>query len=252
MKSEIFQIDSTRQYQEVKKTLSKKQQPGKVMRFLMNALESYRQSRKLGWSRPWNKYHLTVFQSFKLNVERDKDLLAQARQLITRDVAMPSSARQFVIDLLAHEDRLMGFVFVHDYQDPEENRLYEGVTLSLGRIKDKKYRDRVDLIFESPVVDGVSKGLSRLRAYVDPFMGAKEPLWSFTIKESLPDNAASCFEKLTDCSWNWATDEEKIWDHWTSAYIDYFAPRQKMLEMSYFYQAEKPASRIQTKEVKAA
>jgi len=250
MKAGSFQIDSVKQYQQVKKTISRKQQPGKVMRFLMNALESYRQSRKLGWSRPWNKYHLTVFQSFKLKLAVDQELFNHARQLLENDVAMPSSALHFVKDLLA-DGQLMGFLFVHDYQDPEEQQLYEGVTLSLGRIKDKKYRDRIDLIFESPVIDGVSQGLSRVRVYIDPFMGAKEPLWHYTLTDNL-DSAYLCFEQLGACSWDWADDDKKLWNHWTENYINYFGPRKQLLSQSYLCQPAQPESRILNKAEQAA
>lgn len=252
MKAGSFQIDSAKQYKQVKKTISKKQQPGKVMRFLMNALESYRQSRKLGWSRPWNKYHLTVFQSFKLKADVDQNLFAMARDLLNQDIAMPSSAQHFVQDLLGNEQQLMGFVFVHDYQDPGDSQLYEGVTLSLGRVNDKKYRDRIDLIFESPVIGGESQGLSRVRVYIDPYMGAKEPLWTYTLTENLGSHAYTCFDLLSNCSWNWAVDESKLWNHWTESYIDYFAPRQQVLTQSYLYQAERPENRILNKAEQAA
>lgn len=252
MKSGSFQIDSARQYQQVKKTVSKKQQPGKVMRFLMNALESYRQSRKLGWSRPWNKYHLTVFQAFKLKTGMDQNLFDMARSFLEHDIAMPSSARHFVQDLLDDEQKLMGFVFVHDYQDPDDGLIYEGVTLSLGRVNDKKYRDRIDLIFESPVIDGGSQGLARVRVYIDPYMGAKEPLWTYTLCENLGNRAYACFDRLGSCSWNWAKEDDKLWNHWTENYIDYFGPRQQLLNQSYFYQADKPESRIRSKTEQAA
>jgi len=252
MKAGSFQIDSTRQYQQVKKTISKKKQPGKVMRFLMNALESYRQSRKLGWSRPWNKYHLTVFQSFKLKADADQNLFVMARDLLEQDIAMPSSAQHFVQDLLDNEQQLMGFVFAHDYQDPDDGQLYEGMTLSLGRVNDKKYRDRIDLIFESHVIGGVSQGLSRVRVFIDPYMGAKEPLWAYTLKQNLGNYAYACFDQLSNYSWSCAEDDSKLWNHWTENYIDYFAPRKQTLTQSYLYQAESPESRILNKAEQAA
>lgn len=252
MKAGSFQIDSATEYQQVKKTISRKQQPGKVMRFLMNGLESYRQSRKLGWSRPWNKYHLTVFQSFKLKPADDQQLFDMARDFLEQDVTMPSSAQHFVSDLLDAKEQLMGFLFVHDYQDPDDQQTYEGITLSLGRVKDKKYRDRIDLIFESPVVDNRSQGLSRVRVYIDPYMGAKEPLWTYTLEQNLGHQAFSCFDQLAQCSWDWAENDNKLWNHWTENYIDYFGPRKQAFSMSYLYQAGQPDSRIQNKSDQAA
>ena len=250
MKVGSYQIDDVTEYQRIKKVISKKNQPNKIIRFLMNALESYRQARKLGWSRPWNKYDLTVFQTFRLNLAEDNELITQLANIIENDISMPSSARKFVEELLVDKAHLMGFLFVHDYQ--QEGQQYEGVTFSLGRVKDKRYRDRIDLIFESPVNDGVSQGFSRIRVYIDPFMGVKEPLWSCLVEKDLSAQAQHLFEQLTHVSWAWAEQEDRQWKHWTSDYIDYFAPRQQMLEMSYLYQPALPESRIRLDEEQAA
>ncbi|MDH5394017.1 MAG: hypothetical protein OEY11_12585 [Gammaproteobacteria bacterium] len=250
MKTGSYQIDNTTEYRRIKKILSKKNQPSKIMCFLMNALESYRQARKLGWSRPWNKYHLNVFQTFKLKFADDQALQELVSNILQHEIAMPASAKQFVNDLLSDEMHLMGFVFVHDFDD--DGQLYEGVTYSLGRVKDKKYRDRIDLILESPVYAEKSQGLSRMRVYIDPYMTAKEPLWASTHGDNLSHDALQLFDQLADCSWSWASQEKRLWHHWTADYIDYFAPRQKMLEMSYFYQADRPKSRIQRRAEQAA
>lgn len=250
MNNGSYQIDSTTEYRRVKRLLSKKTPPNKVMRFLMNAFESYRQARKLGWSRPWNKYNLTVFQSFKLKFSEDKGLQELVSRILEDEIAMPASAKHFVKDLLSDHQHLNGFVFVHDHQD--EGQLYEGVTYSLGRVKDKKYRDRIDLILESPVHAGKSQGLSRIRVYIDPFMLAKEPLWASTHTQSLSRHAFELFDQLADCSWAWPSQATRLWNHWTADYINYFAPRKKMLELSYFYQADRPKSRIQRRAEQAA
>ena len=242
MNAETFKINSSTEYNRVKKAISKKNQPNKVMRFLMNSLESYRQSRKLGWSRPWNKYNLTVFQSFRLKMDEDTKLLDLAKELLEKDISMPSSARYFVNDLLADTRHMMGFVFVHEYMD--DGQLYEGVTFSLGRVNDKKYRDRIDLILESPVHEDKSQGFSRMRVFIDPFTAAKEPLWACTVSDELSNSAYQLFDQLSEASWSWAEQVHRIWQHWTSSYIDYFAPRQNVLEMSYFYQPDQPKSRI--------
>ena len=242
MNAESYQIDSVTEYNRIKKAISKKDQPNKVIRFLMNSLESYRQSRKLGWSRPWNKYNLTVFQSFKLKFAEETKLLDLAKVLLEKDISMPSSARYFVEELLADEQHLMGFVFVHEYMD--EGQFYEGVTFSIGRVKDKKYRDRIDLILESPVNEGKSQGFSRMRVYIDPFTGAKEPLWACTVSDALSSSAYQLFEQMSEISWSWADQADRLWQHWTSNYIDYFGPRQHELNMSYFYQPGQPKSRI--------
>ena len=61
----------------------------------------------------------------------------------------------------------MGFVFTHEFS--EDGKQYEGATLSLGRKNQKRYRDRIDIIFESPVIAGISQGLERIRVYIDPY-----------------------------------------------------------------------------------
>lgn len=249
MNQESYKIDNVTEYDRVKKAISKKDQPNKMMCFLMNALESYRQSRKLGWSRPWNKYDLTVFQSFRLKFSEDTELLNLASQLLQNDIAMPSSAGAFITELLEDKKHLMGFVFVHEYMD--NGQLFEGVTFSLGRVNDKKYRDRIDLILESPVASDKSQGFSRMRVYIDPYTGAKEPLWHCTVSDKLSSHAYQLFHLLSDASWDWAQNEERLWQHWTSNYIDYFGSRQNELALSYFHQNQ-PDTRIMNVKEQAA
>jgi hypothetical protein len=250
MIKDAYSIKTADEYSEVRKILSKKEKPHKVMCLLMNALESYRQARKLGWSRPWNKYDLTVFQSFKINFERDQSIISLASDLLKNDLSMPTSARYFVNELLADQEHLMGFIFVHDYQ--QAGQTYEGVTLSLGRIHDKKFRDRVDIILESPLQDGHSAGLSRIRLYVDPYTGIKEPLWSSVVEKNIPDAAVRLFHDLSDVSWQWSEDAQKHWNHWTSTYISYFGERKLSPDQAYFYVSGKPKSKLRVKTDEAA
>lgn len=250
MSKDKYTINTLDEYSEVRKILSNKQKPHAVMRMLMNALESYRQSRKLGWSRPWNKYDLTVFQSFKINSERDQALLQLAGVLLKEELPMPSSARNFVHELLADQQHLMGFIFVHEYR--QDGQIFEGATLSLGRIHNKKFRDRIDLILESPIEDNRSTGFARMRVYIDPYTGIKEPLWNSVVPGTLSDRAVRLFHALSDISWQWAEDKEKQWDHWTSAYIDYFAERKNLPDRAYFHVAGKPQARQQESADQAA
>lgn len=231
-------IGSEQEYQAVKGDISRRKRPAKVLRILMNAMEAYRQSRKYGWSRPWNKYGLTNFQSFRLTWPRDVGLLELLQQVLDeRFVDMPDEARHFCTELLQGREELLGFVFVHELEEPNGSR-FEGVTLSLGRINAKRYRDRLDLILESPLQDGYSTGLGRIRLYVDPYQEErKEPLWQRALQGSnLGTGAAQrLFAELADASWQWAEQPERLWDHWTSAYIDYFGPRQWGMTHSYFF-----------------
>lgn len=238
-------ISNEAEYQNTLAILADQNRPASILRFLMNKLESYRNSRKIGWSRPWNKYGLMNVQSFKLDFSQDTELLDLAQQVLNDHFSsMPIVASRFIDQLLADPSQLMGFIFVHEYFS--EGQTYEGVNLSLGRRTDGKprYRDRFDLILESPVENGHSLGLSRARVYVDPYLAIPEALWSASTQIDMSHSATHLFEYLTDISWNWAEDSARIWDHWTSTYIDYFGPRQLFLKKSYFYLDENPEGRI--------
>lgn len=76
MSTDNLEIRSEADYQNVLATLSRRDRPHAILRFLMRALESYRAARKMGWSRPWNKYGVVNFQSFKLDPAQDHELLA--------------------------------------------------------------------------------------------------------------------------------------------------------------------------------
>jgi hypothetical protein len=163
--------------------------------------------------------------------------------LATECADMPAAASQFIDELLAQRERLMGFIFVYEYEDGGTQ--YEGVNLSFGRkaTHEPRYRDRFDLILESPVFDGISRGLQRMRVYVDPYNGQKEPLWSAQ-QSPRGTAAARLFDHLAAISWQWADDPQRIWDHWTSAYIDYFGPRRLVLQKSYFHMPDAPWVRV--------
>lgn len=223
------------QYRSFKQTLSKKKRPARILRVMMNALESYRGARKIGWSRPWNKYGLTVFQTFKLDHEQLASFADIATDIIDGEcLGMPSSACEFCRDLLSRREELMGFIFVHEFTNID-GRHFEGATLSLGRRHKRQYRDRLDLIVEAEVDGEKSNGISRLRLFVDPFHGTKDLLWSETIDAALSPRTRDLFSGLSAASWDWAHSNEYLWDHWTSAYIDYFGPRQWPMRQSSFY-----------------
>lgn len=232
-----YDIDSESDHDQVMKLISERKKPNAILRLLMNAFEGYRQARKLGWSRPWNKVDLINFQSFRVLKRRDQDLLILANQVIAQNCQnMPASALEFTNNLINHCDSLMAFIFVHEYT--KDGQLYEGATLSLGCKNHKRYRDRLDIIVESPVIDGVSQGFERLRVFVDPYTGEKAPLWSDTLYPDAVSTPASAalFERLSEISSDWQFQKDKRWDHWTSDYIDYFGPREKHIENSFFHQ----------------
>jgi hypothetical protein len=164
---------------------------------------------------------------------RDQDLLNLANRIIKQNCQnMPTSAVESAYHLINHCDRLMAFIFFHEFN--EDGQVYEGATLSLGRKNNKRYRDRLDIIVESSIVDGLRQGSRQLRVFVDPYTGDKAPLWSTTL---FPDTAsAELFERLSEISSDWLFQKDIRWDHWTSDYIDYFGPLEKCVKHSFFHQ----------------
>jgi hypothetical protein len=236
MSEQAPEIQSASQYRSAVKQLDQGKRPPFLLRLLMNALESYRQARKMGWSRPQNKYGLTVFQSFKMDPSRDQTVIDLAmKTFLTEFTELDEASSDFVREI--HQDpRLMGFVFVHDFS--EKGKTYEGLTFSFGRVAEGQthHRDRIDLIVESEVKGGTSLGLSRIRAYVDPFKLPirKNPAQVFSHEDSLSDDAHELFLEASEISSSWQDETGRTWDHWTQRYINYFGPRTMPVANSYF------------------
>ena len=230
---EVTEIKDEASYRVAMATLNKQNRPPVVLRLIMQALEAWRGARRIGWSRPWNKYGIVTFQSFKLRFPADNDLIELARAVLDNDCPdLPEEADGFIQELLSDKE-LMGFIFVHEYE--EDGNQYEGATLSFGRKTQRRYRDRLDLIVEAPVEGSSIGGLSRLRVYVDPYRGIKPPLWETSVDASASAPAATLYGKLGKLSHDWAHDSDKLWNHWTSRYIDYFGPRRWPLDNTPFH-----------------
>lgn len=231
-----FEIKDKTAYRAAMKTLAAQNRPPAILRLIMRAFESYRQARKFGWSRPWNKYGIMTFQSFKLDFARDAALIDAARAVLAAEGAdMPAQAAAFADDLLGDGGALMGFIFVHEFC--ENGGRFEGATLSFGRIKERRYRDRLDLIVEAPIVNAGAGGFSRLRLFVDPYRtDDKKPLYQTVVPAPGSEAARALFDLLSETSSAWADDGTRAWNHWTSAYIDYFGPRPAPVAGSHFHQ----------------
>lgn len=232
------------EYRKVHAELNARKKPSKTLRFMMQALENYRQSKKMGWSRAWNKYNVVNFQSFKLNAT-DAELRHSTLKVIEAEIPnMPSEATAFISELLNTSQSPMGFVFFQEFT--EQDRLYEGVVISYGRVnqENNRFRDRLDVILESEVIDGCSQGLSRLRLYVDPYLGIKDPLWQHTIEQPAHAGTTALFAHLAGVSWSWADNKSRVWNHWITDYIDYFGTRQWLMQKSYFHVNDNPDCRI--------
>jgi len=240
-----FEIHNSETYLSAMQTLNKRSRPPSVLRLIMNGFEAYRQARKIGWSRPWNKVDVMTFQSYRIDAGSDVLLIDLARKMLGQS-DLPADARAFCDDLLseAPEQRrdLMGFIFFHEISDA--GAVYEGATLSFGRINKKRHRDRLDFILEAPIQDGVPGRVSRYRLFVDPFMGVKPPLWSEERQVEEVSAPAQAFETLSKIYRDWAGIPGRDWSHWTSEYIDYFGPRRHITRNSHFPVLEQEAGRV--------
>lgn len=228
-------IESESQYRSVVHELSKRARPPLVLRMLMNALESYRQARKMGWSRPQNKAGVKTFHSFELDAIEDRALIERALYVLAEEFPESRSEDRIWLGDLVNDSNLRAFVFVHDVVDNVGR--FEGATLSLGRPvpASPRHRDRFDLIVESSVIDGRSVGICRVRAFVDPFRTpiGDNPPRSFT-SQSPGEPAASLFVALAHLYARYRDVPEKAWQHWTQDYIDYFGPRTAPVHGSFF------------------
>ena len=233
---EVVEIKDESSYRLAMATLDKQNRPALVLRLLMQAFEAYRQSRRIGWSRPWNKYGINTFQSFQLAFPADNALIEMARAVLDSECAdLPADADSFIQELLSDDAQLMGFIFVHEFE--EDGKRFEGATLSFGRKTQKRYRDRLDLIVEAEVDGDTIGSLSRLRVFVDPYRGIEPALWETTLPVDTSASATTLYAKLGQLSQDWAADKGKLWDHWTSRYIDYFGPRRWPLSNTPFHVA---------------
>ena len=234
-------IASEAAYASAYRKLSRASEPPFALKVLMRAFEAYRQARKLGWSRGWNKYGVRTFQAFTLRPDEDAELIRFAGRILEEAGSeVPPAAMTFARELLSDRAGLRGFLFVQDVEDDEG--IFEGVTLSLGRRASgrPRYRDRLDIFVEARVTEAGTEsaadrtGPDRLRIFVDPFDGARPPLWQASSPVSPESSAAELFEQLALVSAAWAGDESRIWSHWSNRYIDYFGPRQHHVARSHF------------------
>jgi len=229
---EALEVRDEGSYQAALATLSRATLPARLLSMLMNSLEGYRQARKIGWSRPWNKYGITTFLALKLRpAETDRELVAGIVPLIEQVwPALDPQAREFIDELLADPAQL-GFLFLHESEHAEG--ACEGFTLSLGRKHQKRYRDRLDLVFELPLGQLECPESLRVALYVDPWRGITPPLAELHLNGNAPAELVALFDQLVALAWQWQDDSERRWDHWTSRYIDYFGPRRQQLKASH-------------------
>jgi len=230
-------ISSEAAYSRVMSLIGQKKKSRSFMTLLINKMEQYRQSKKYGWSRSWNKENLVTFQSYKLKIAEDEELLSMAKEVLNVQFAeMPADAKTFYQDMISDRKKLMGYVFVQDSIYKGEQ--FESITISLGRINNKQFRDRLDIILDCPIDKDASSDLIRIRVYIDPYRANDSaPLYT-AASEDVHASSQNLFALATAFTWVWKDDQSRIWSHWVQNYIDYFGKRMWDLKKSYFYSGE--------------
>lgn len=208
-----------------------RERPNWFLRLLMNALEKKRQTKGMGWSRPWNKVGLNIFRTHTTQLREDAEHYAPVASFLKAFLPyVPEDYSGFVRELLADPD-CMSFVFYHNHDD--ESGQYEGLTLSFGRrnAEDKTKRDRFDIILEDLRLDGRVDGeVDKLRCYICPWNRFQDKRQHHLLQRSEFDELeAASVRELYNCAVRhyhlWKSEEERQWSHWSQQYIDYFGPR---------------------------
>ncbi len=202
--------------------------PPALLRTMMAVLERQRQSRRLGWSRPWNKTGMNIFRTHIHDSAADAGYLGLWRAAIDPLVAgLPPSYLGFLEGLWTDPAR-MAFTFYHNRVEGGES--YEGFTLSLGRKvpEDKSKRDRVDILVEDQRIHGrVDNRPDRLRIILNPYSE-----WARDLKpeadlrgDAISAGAVAAYSAGAEFYRRHREDPARQWDHWSSRYIGYFGPR---------------------------
>lgn len=212
--------------------LALQRRPSWLLCKFMSALERQRQSRGMGWSRPWNKTDLTIFRTHTHELPADAAYFAAAETVLQSVLAsVPEPYASFARELWADPAR-MAFTFYHNRET--DGARFEGLTISFGRRVrgDASKRDRVDLILEDRCVDGRVDGqVDLLRVYVCPWSEFQhERRHHLFAAGDLPAALAAEVQSLHQTALEryavWREQPARQWQHWSQRYIDYFGPRR--------------------------
>jgi hypothetical protein len=207
--------------------LNLQNRPNWLLRKFMGALESKRMEKKLGWSRPWNKYGLTIFRSHTFDAAKDEKFLTQVERVLVECLPeLPPEYSEFISSVFRDPQR-MAFTFYHNNRIAD--REYEGLTLSLGRKvpEDKTKRDRLDVILEDLRVNGSVDGrIDRVRFILNPWNRfQKDEMFLKEWKEAPPEPCQNLYAEAIRHYHEWKEMPSRQWEHWSIRYIDYFGSR---------------------------
>jgi hypothetical protein len=199
-----------------------------------------REKRGTGWTRPWNKAGMTVFQVHTHDPAADEGYFQMLLPLLDRALVRASPAyRDFVVELL-QDPSLVALTFYHNRED--DGRQYEGLTLSLGRVvpKEPSKRDRVDIVLEDEREHGSVDGLvDTVRVYVCPWFtyghnrnyhlseGFAARGDAFRVVQEVYQR---CISRFHSCK----HPADLNGTHWSHRYVEHFGPRQFVPQGSSF------------------
>lgn len=228
-------IETYSEYRMALQQMEGRARPPVLLTALMGILESYRARQRMGWSRPQNKEGVRTFKTLVPTAGAMAEIAERSYNLLhNREMKVSAESFRYVEDLLI-DPALMGFMFFHDME--EDDRNFEGVTLSFGRRTGnrRRFRDRLDVILEAEVLHGVSQGFARLRVFIDPYDGGGERT-EIIRRDALfaPEAARELFIMAEEFYSAWRDIPERQWMHWTQEYVEYFGSRKEPVSFSRF------------------
>ncbi|KAB8029048.1 hypothetical protein [Fluviispira multicolorata] len=238
MIDEVKEINTESNYKSTYQALTIKKLPNYILLSLMQIFEDYRSKRKIGWSRPWNKYNLCTFQSYRWDIRIDNDIFSLLRIILLQNIHFFDENSEFFIRDILNDPRAQGFLFFHDHK--ENIKDYEGMTLSFGRFStlNKRFRDRIDIILESQIINRTStQKLDSIKIYVDPHNGdTKLPQVLKLDKSFLKTHIhlKNLFEILIKKYHIWEHTERE-WYHWSQKFVPYFGERNSIPINTLFF-----------------
>ena len=232
-------IETYSEYRMALQQMEGRARPPVLLTALMGILESYRARQRMGWSRPQNKEGVRTFKTLVPTAGAMAEIAERSYNLLhQREMKVSAENFGFVEDLLI-DPKLMSFMFFHDVE--EDDRNFEGVTLSFGRRTGRRnrFRDRLDVILEAEVVQGVSQGFARFRVFIDPYDGGGKRT-EIIKRDALfaSEEARELFIMAEEFYRVWRDVPERQWTHWTQEYVEYFGARKEPVSFSRFPTAE--------------
>ena len=221
----------------LKRELFLQKRPKNILFKMMNILEQKRMDKKLGWSRPWNKYNLSIFRTHIHFIKQDREYLQTMFDLVLYLLSKLSVEQDYAnfAKSLMQDQSLLAFSFYQNRQDDEGD--FEGICFSIG-VKQGRFRDRLDLIFEDKRRnDGsVDSKLDQLRLYINPYkrFANDEFYLAKLVDNDIDGQMQGAYDLGIETYHQLKANPKRLWKHWSINYIDYFRARDFIPKNSAF------------------